>query len=183
MQSERNGQNFSEHDYLGAPKGQAQDHHMYQTALMESGEAPRSGFHGSSSVRNAALPIFSGLLVLRNYGQFGSVEIAATVRLLSLKMAIWQGYFRKSMQRKLLSNRILVLPVSFGSNPESRQTVSFVTCVYSIVACLRFKSASVRPNRCINSTMRLSRKTIELFSKMLPSGVKGSRSPIICRAM
>lgn len=50
---------------------------------------------------------------------------------------------------------------------------------YSIVACLRFKSSSVRPNRCISSTTKLSRKTIQLFSKMLPRGVKGSRSPII----
>ena len=51
---------------------------------------------------------------------------------------------------------------------------------YSSVACLRFMSSSVLPRRCMSSTTRLSRNTMLLISKMLPKGVKGSRSPMIC---
>jgi len=156
---------------------------MHLAVLTESGETPRSKFHVSSSVRNVAPPTFSGLLVLHSCGLSGSAGVAVTVGLLSLKMAIWQKYFRRSMQRKLPSNRVSGLLISSCSYSESRQNVFFFACIYSIVACLRFRSASVRPRRCISSTIRLSRKTMELFSKMLPSGVKGSRSPIICRAM
>jgi len=51
---------------------------------------------------------------------------------------------------------------------------------YSIVACLALSSSSVFCSRYISSTTSPSRKIIQLFSNMLPSGVKDSFSPIIC---
>ena len=54
----------------------------------------------SSFVQNAVRPIFSGLLVYRNYGLFGSVGIVDTVVHSSLRMASLRKNSERSIQGK-----------------------------------------------------------------------------------
>lgn len=109
------------------------------------------------SVQGVVLQRFFGRLVFHNCGRSGTVETVVIVDPSSLGTVSWRIELPKIIRRRLLENEF-----------------------YSSVACLRLRSASVLPSRCMSSTMRLSRKTMQLFSKMLPSGVKGSPTPMIC---
>jgi len=60
----------------------------------------KTGKRGSNFVQNAVHPMFSGLLVYRNYGLFGSVGIADSVVHSSSKMASLQKNSRRSIKGK-----------------------------------------------------------------------------------
>jgi len=130
--------------------------------------------------------------VYGNHDLFGSVGTVDTVAHSSSKMANRRKNSERNMKKKVKKSH-LYLARLFCRFFFCRRIFFFfhlariactlrISCIYSIVACRRFKSSSVRPSLCINSTTKLSKNTMQLFSKTLPRGVKGSRSPMICLA-